>query len=414
MKLPSDDEQAPVLDLRSGRSIWERIAPPPSPTDRLTESIKADVVIVGSGITGSFIAERLTRAGRSVVVLDRNAPQTASTAASTALLLWELDVPMLELEDRLGFEACAAVYRHSIDAVRGIAALVAHFGLGCSFAPRNSLYLAGSALDAADLREELRLRQRAGIDGKFLDAAELAATYGLRRDAALVHGGSAEADPVALARGLMQVAVGRGARVYSPAQVVAYDGSASSATVMTSDGFSIEAELLVLANGYEMPPFVQPKVSRVGSTWALATKPQPNAVLWPNRTLLWEASEPYLYMRTTARDEIIIGGEDETSADAEERDRQIPAKVERLLQSLQALLPQARLEIDTAWAGFFSQTDDGLPLIGPVPNYPRCYAAFGYGGNGITFSALAASMIRAIIETGRHPLQELVAIDRDA
>jgi glycine/D-amino acid oxidase-like deaminating enzyme len=119
-------------------------------------------------------------------------------------------------------------------------------------------------------------------------------------------------------------------------------------------------------------------------------------------------------MRTTARDEIIIGGEDETSADAEERDRQIPAKVERLLQSLQALLPQARLEIDTAWAGFFSQTDDGLPLIGPVPNYPRCYAAFGYGGNGITFSALAASMIRAIIETGRHPLQELVAIDRDA
>ena len=414
MKPPSDDAQGPVLDLRSGRTIWERAAPPPSPADRLTGSIKADVVIVGSGITGSFIAERLTRAGRNVVVLDRNAPQTASTAASTALLLWELDAPMLKLEDRLGFEACAAVYRHSVDSVRGIAALVAHLGVSCGFAPRKSLYLAGNALDAADLREELRLRERAGIRGALLQAAELVATYGLRGDAALVHGGSAEADPMALARGLMRAAVRRGARVYSPVQVVAYDGSALSATVTTSEGFSIEAELLVLANGYEMPPFVQSNVSRVGSTWALATKPQQMDVLWPDRALLWQASEPYLYMRTTARDEIIIGGEDEWCADAEERDRQIPAKVECLLEKLKALLPDAQLEVETAWAGFFSQTDDGLPLIGPVPSLPRCYAAFGYGGNGITFSALAASMIGAFVETGRHPLHEIVAIDRAA
>ena len=119
-------------------------------------------------------------------------------------------------------------------------------------------------------------------------------------------------------------------------------------------------------------------------------------------------------MRTTARDEIIIGGEDEETADAESRDRLIPEKVERLLEKLRTLVPGACLDVETAWAGFFSHTEDGLPLIGPVPQFPRCYAAFGYGGNGITFSALAASMIAEIVETGRHALQEFVAIDRSA
>jgi glycine/D-amino acid oxidase-like deaminating enzyme len=412
MTPPDLDEESPTLDLRSGRTIWERVAPAPSAAAPLSENIRTDVVIVGSGITGSFIAERLTRSGRGVVVLDRNEPQSASTAASTALLQWEIDAPMLKLEERLGFDASAAVYRHSIRSVQGIAALVAHFGVNCGFAHRKSLYLAGTELDAGDLREELRLRARAGIDGAFLSAAELALRYGFQRDAALEHSGSAEADPVALARGLMSLALARGARLYSPAQVVAYDASTLSASVMTREGFSVEAELLVLANGYEMPPFVQADAGRISSTWALATKPQPRSALWPGGTLVWEASDPYFYMRSTPPHEIIIGGEDEPSADAESRDRQIPTKVEHLLRKLSALIPDARLDVETAWAGFFSETEDGLPLIGPVPGLPRCYSAFGYGGNGITFSALAASMITKFIANDRHPLAEIVAIDR--
>ena len=415
MKPPTCDEQGPTLDLRTGTTIWERgpQAPPVAATP-LTENIKADVIIVGSGITGSFIAERLTRSGRGVVVLDRNEPQKASTAASTALLSWEIDAPMLELEDRIGFEASAAVYRHSLAAVQTIGSLVRHFGLSCGFANRSSLFLAGTELDAADLREEFRLRARAGIQGKFLSAAELEMEYALHRDAALLHAGAAEADPVALAQGLMRVAVARGARVYSPAHVVTYDVSALRATVVTSEGFSVEGELLVLANGYEMPPLVRVQSTRINSTWALSTKPQPPSALWPSRPLVWEASDPYFYMRSTARREIIIGGEDEPCSDSESRDRLTAAKVERLLRQLSTLIPAARLDVETAWAGFFSETEDGLPLIGPVPGVPRTYAAFGYGGNGITFSALAAEMIAKFVDNAAHPLEEIVAIDRSA
>ena len=56
-------------------------------------------------------------------------------------------------------------------------------------------------------------------------------------------------------------------------------------------------------------------------------------------------------------------------------------------------------------------TPDTLPYIGPHQRYPRHWFALGYGGNGMTFGALAArplerwertpSRDRALFEFGR-------------
>ena len=72
-----------------------------------------------------------------------------------------------------------------------------------------------------------------------------------------------------------------------------------------------------------------------------------------------------------------------------------------LLSGLQGLLPDADAIAETAWSGVFGTTADGLPLIGPVPDHPRILAAYGYGGNGITFGFLAAELIAGLIG-GRH------------
>jgi glycine/D-amino acid oxidase-like deaminating enzyme len=400
------------LDLWSGRTVWELTPRPPSPTVKLTASQRADIVIVGAGITGSFLAERLTREGREVLVLDRHEPRTASTAASTALLQWEIDAPMLELESGLGFDAASAIYRRSLAAVAAIDGMVTRLGPGAHLIPRDTLYFAGGELDPVDLAEEHRLRAMAGLPGELLDRAALAGQFGFDRDAAIRSPGSAEADPVALARLALQAAIGRGARVASPVTVVDYAFGFQSAAVRTEDGVEIEANAVILANGYEMPAFVPAEIHRLRSTWAIATAPQPAGALWPDRCLLWEASRPYLYARTTPEDRIIIGGEDEAMSDAAARDAALPGKADALLGKLAELLPGANLSLDAAWAGFFGETEDGLPLIGPVPGQPRCYAAFGYGGNGITFSAMAADLIAAALAGTVDPLTEFFAIDR--
>jgi glycine/D-amino acid oxidase-like deaminating enzyme len=52
------------------------------------------------------------------------------------------------------------------------------------------------------------------------------------------------------------------------------------------------------------------------------------------------------------------------------------------------------LEVAYAWAGTFGTTKDGLPYLGVHPRFPHTFFALGYGGNGITFSLMAAEILR--------------------
>ena len=276
---------------------------------------------------------------------------------------------------------------------------------------KDSLYLAADDTNK-ELLDEHQLRQRAGLPGDFLDHRTLLDIYGIARAGAIVSPGAADADPMQLARGLLRVAVARGARVFN-AEAVEFDAAARSVGVQLTNGRQIEARSVILATGYVMPAIIHSTVQTISSSWAIATRPQPQKV-WKDGALIWENSKDYLYARTTSAGRIIIGGEDSDEIiEPDARDRLIPEKSRVLARKLAALWPVADVDIEFRWSGTFDTTSDGLPLIGPVPHAKGIYAAYGYGGNGITFSFLAAQLIGDLIAGSSSRLLTDFALDRD-
>ena len=405
---PQDTDQD---DLRGGHSPWRKGGRPRSRV--LEDDRRCEVLVVGAGITGAMVAEHLTSLGHEVCLVDRERPGFGSTAASTAMLQWEIDRSLTELTNLYGFERAANIYRQSLQAVTGLKDLVGTERLPCDFARRHSLYLAsGDGTGAAELRAEHALRERAGLPGFYLDHPALLREFGISREAAILSPGSAEADPMCLAHTLLATAVSRGAILYD-GEATRFEAIGGGLAVGLADGQTIEAKRVVLATGYVMPDCVVTDMHRASSSWAIATPPQKPQVLWPGRPLIWEATTPYFYARTTTDDRIIIGGEDDPELiEPAERDAAMPAKSERILRQLKTLCPDAELRADYSWSGAFSETSDGLPLIGRVRGYPHLYAAYGYGGNGITFSFLAARMIARMIAGQDEPWYDDLAVDR--
>ncbi|TIT18331.1 MAG: FAD-binding oxidoreductase, partial [Mesorhizobium sp.] len=157
------------------------------------------------------------------------------------------------------------------------------------------------------------------------------------------------------------------------------------------------ARHLVLATGYELTDIIPATAHSIVSTWAIATARQPKDI-WPGAALLWEASEPYLYIRTTADGRVICGGEDEDFTDEEHRDALIAKKSKRLAAKLGRLLPKLDTRPEFSWTGSFGTTTSGLPYIGALPRHPRIHAVMGYGGNGITFSQIASELVSSAID----------------
>ena len=117
-------------------------------------------------------------------------------------------------------------------------------------------------------------------------------------------------------------------------------------------------------------------------------------------------------MRTTHDGRVICGGEDEEFTDDEARDALIPRKAARIAAELARLFPELDTAPEFAWAGAFGATATGLPRIGRVPRMPRVHAVLGYGGNGITFSRIAAELIATELGGGTDVDAPLFALER--
>ncbi|MGJ4914343.1 NAD(P)/FAD-dependent oxidoreductase [Bradyrhizobium sp. SZCCHNR3003] len=395
-------------DVRSVRPPWPDV--PSFSTAAGVASFRCDVLIVGAGITGAMMAERLTREGHDVVLIDREQPCRGSTAASTAMLLWEIDRPLGQLGSLIGFDRAARCYQASLRAVTELKRQISERTLPGELRARQSLYLARDD-DSRVLRDELAQRTRAGLPGIFLDHRTLLDNFGFARAGAILSPGAADADPVQLAGGLLSLALSRGAHLVQ-GNAVFFDCGKARVTVGLDDGHEIEARHVVLATGYAIPRIVKPTIHRVTSSWAIATVPQPQN-LWKDEVLIWEASDDYHYARTTPDGRIIFGGQDDDELiEPDARDHAIPEKSRRLAAELSALWPHAILDTDYQWSGTFDTTDDGLPLIGVVPGYKNVYGAYGYGGNGITFSYLASELVATLIGGRSSPLLDDFAIER--
>ena len=388
-------------DLRGGRSCWTAGDANTIASDALPLG-RVDIVIIGAGIMGSMLAERLARQGRQVLLLDRRQPAHGSTAASTALVMWGADLPLTHLAKLIGETEAARRWRRVYSALRNLAEHIDTLGLDCGRVPRPELYLAGTLLDEAALRAEGEARRKAELPSSYLEAKLVAERFDIAPRAALLSEGSYEVDPVQLTLGLLERAKQQGALACFPIDVSNIEQRAEAITLQTHDGQTIEADQVILATGYERPTWFLPQAFKVGSSYAMASPPC-EAPLWRENAMIWEASSPYLYTRATVDGRVIAGGEDEDFANAMHRDDLIGTKSGTIAAKLAQMIDVAKVEVDCAWSASFGSSPDGLPAIGRAANHERLWLASGFGGNGVTFAALGAELIAAELDGRPDP-----------
>jgi glycine/D-amino acid oxidase-like deaminating enzyme len=381
------------MDLRTGCAFWVLKNGLLASYPRLTRDLAADVVVIGAGVTGAVVAYELTRAGANVVVVDRRDVASGSTAASTGLLQYETDTSLEQLAERFGIDRAVRVYRLGLEAIDRIEQICDEVGDGCGFARRSSLYLAASKRDARALAREHALRIAHGFDVDLLAASEVKTRFGLSAPAALYGRGDGEIDCYRFAHFVLMQAARGGASVFDRTTVTRVKPRGAGVEAVTAAGPRLQASRVIYATGYETVERTKIQTT-LTSTFACATEPLDSFEGWEGRCLVWETSRPYLYLRTTADNRVVIGGEDSRFSTRHQSARVLAAKRDRLMARLRKMFPQLQAEAGYVWGGVFAETPDSLPWIGSRDGDERASYALGYGANGITFAVMAAGILR--------------------
>lgn len=403
---------------RYGVSPWIHNVPDSRRPDfpRARGEMAADVVIVGTGLTGCLTAYACAAAGLRTVVLDASRVGQGATGRSTGLLLPDPGPSFRAIAQLHGLRDARRAFQSWRRASLDGAALLRRLGIKCGLDPQDAIVAAWRD-EEKTLRREYDARNETGFDVTWLSRKALQAATALDAAAGIKMHDTFGLDPYRACLGIAAAAVKRGATFYERSPVRKVPFTRKDARVI-ADGTTIRTATVVVTTGSATTEFRQLRRHfKRRETYLVLTEPMPAAV---RRTLgrrdatLSDGRSPRHRIRWTGDDRILIAGADQDETPPRKRDAVLVQRTGQLMYELLTMYPAiSGLMPEYGWELPYGETADGLPYIGPHRNYPHHLFALGSGRDSVTGAFLAARILLRAIQGSPDKGDEIFAFLRN-
>lgn len=165
------------------------------------------------------MAHELCRTGLECCVVDKRSIATGSSAASTALLQYEIDVPLCQMAEQIGEQNAVTAYQSCLQSISDIEAVLKETDIDADFERLPSIFYASDEKGVKLIEREYEIRKRYELPVKLLNKEELHKRYKMRTYAgALLNRQSAQLDAYKAATQLFRYHIKKIIYEYSPIQ----------------------------------------------------------------------------------------------------------------------------------------------------------------------------------------------------
>ena len=400
------------MELVAGQPYWLIKSGLPHPYPKLSHDIKCDCLVIGGGISGALTAYYLTSAGLECTLVDARTIGLGSTCASTSLLQYELDIPLHQLKRKVGEQRAIRAYQVCGEGVDKLTYLMAKLGFK-EFDKRHSLYLSQHTKQKEFMRKEWLARKQAGFEVQLLDGAQLKDAYNIKAAYGILSAKGATNNAYALTQRLLEECLKKGSKIFAHTKINYITDQKQRVILRTEQGCTISANHVINATGYEVTNFIDKKIVDLDCTYAVVSESNAEQKEpWKNSIMVWNTDNPYLYLCCTTDHRMVIGGRDERFVNVNTMHTYLTRKEALLEKDFKKLFPSIIFKREFGWSGVFGKTKDSLPYIGNTRKTPHTFYALGFGGNGITFSLVAAEIITDLLLGKRNDNAEIFSFSR--
>lgn len=377
-------------------SLWQNTTEPFIPSRQVSLDQNYDVVIAGGGITGVSTALLLQQAGLRCILLEAHTLCFGTTGGTTAHLNTLLDTPYTTIAANFGKDNAALVQQAARNSIHTVKTNVTTYNINCNF-EEASAYLFSQNDDQT---KELESIHNAAIDAGVTSAHTDTIPVPVKFHKAIEIMNQAKFHPVRYVMALAKAFEEAGGTIVQHCRVLDTDNT--DPLVVKTEAGDLHANWLIYTT--HIPPGVNLLHLRCAPYRSYAMAVKLASGNYP-RDLAYDMYDPYHYYRTQVIDGeqyLIVGGEDHKTAHAENTN----APFNRLESHIRSHFDVR--DIPYRWSSQYFEPADGLPYIGHLPGNPgKILVATGFGGNGITYSSVAARLLSDIVLNKENPYLKL-------
>lgn len=362
----------------------------------LTNDIKADVCIIGGGITGLTTAYYLSKTNLKVTLLERDEIGSKTTGNTTGKITSQHELFYDYLIHSQGEEKARQYLEANEQAIQNIADIIKKEKIDCDFEYKNAYVFTKDQAKVEKIKKEVEALKKLDFSAKYVTKVDLP----FHILAGIQFENQAQFHPVKYVNGLASCIKDKVA-IYAHTKVTDLEKQDENYKITTENGNTVITKHVVVASRYPLFNFPGYHFLKMyqSTSYIMAFETEKISI----EGMYINSETPTVSLRNIKGKNIILvaGGEHKTGEEIDLRDT-----YEQLEQVVKEYDTNAKLI--AKWEAEDCISLDKIPYIGEYSRFmPHVYLATGFKKWGMTSSNVAANIIVDKILGKENPYQEV-------
>lgn len=365
------------------KSYWMKEATKEKKYSTVTRDLRANIVIIGGGLTGLSSAYYVSSTTTDVLVLEADAIGYGASGRNTGKITFQHGALYHKLLEKYDKVFASKYYHAQVDAMRSIASIIEEHQISCGYEVRDALLYTNDVTKVFTLQDEYQTYHELGIEAQYLEESEtpIAMKAGI-----LLHD-QASYNPYDYCLGLSDVLDERGIAIYEHSAVQSMEKDEDGHYCLFVDTYVVHANKVIFACQF---PFIDHMHFYFSRMLAIQENLVHAKGSQPQSPVMMLSIDEQLHSANMFHDQWVLSGNKRRSGTG------FPEDYETYQKSLYQLYPIASIEGE--WSNEDYLSFDDLPLIGRLEkdNDDLLFAS-GYNAWGNTTSNMAAKILCAYV-----------------
>ncbi len=392
------------MKLNTNEVFWYTLKQPATAIKLFGET-SADVVVVGGGMAGLSCAQKLSEAGLSVVLVEKDFCGAGASGKTSGFITPDSEIELSSLLANYGEDKAKNIWEFVLSGVDIIRDNIKQNNIQCDYQVQDSLFIANTPTQKKYVEGENISREALGYKSKLYNSEEIRQIVGsVQYSGAVRYPDTFGINSYLYCQALRDILIKAGVKIYEDTLVT----HVHSKGVNTPNG-TIFAKHIVICGDRFIPDLglLEKEIYHV-QTFLGISKPlsdvEIKSIFKESRMMVWDTDLVYNYFRVTGDNRVLLGGGDVFYTYAHKPSTNTVRFKRRLTAYFKNKFPNIAIELEYIWPGMLGVSKDLLPIMGSDEKMENVW--YVGAATGLPWAAALGVYAAEKIISGRNEFDE--------